>query len=155
MKYRVHVLIEMPVVVEADSAREALDKALKESADMGGPLFSIHGERSPSLAEEFGYSLPPMDSPLREKSGYLYNADFDSYPACLESEYEEHIEWCEEIGCNSNPPLMPVGELVRQEEAREAALDAVLHWGIDCECGWCDGCAYRARLPVPREVKND
>ena len=26
---------------------------------------------------------------------------------------------------------------------KEEALDAVLCWGIDCECGWCDGCVYR------------
>jgi len=90
-EYRVHVLVEIPIVVEAENENDAVNKALEESADIGGPSFLIRG--------------------LIEGDGRLHCGDvqlgtlsklFDYYPVCTEKEYQDFMD-CP----HGNTPLTP------------------------------------------------
>jgi len=97
MKYRVHVLIEMPVVVEAENPDDAIGKALEESADIGGPSFLIRGVLEGEGREQVG----------KEMRGQLSSL-FGFYPVGEEEEYQDFVDLCDSSGCIAgNRPLIP------------------------------------------------
>ena len=97
MKYRVHVLIEMPVIVEAESPDDAVSKALAESADIGGPYFLIRGVTEGNGRKQVGKEMRGQASEL-----------FGFYPVGEEKEYQDFLDFCSEAGCIAgNRPLTP------------------------------------------------
>ena len=98
-KYRVLVLIEMPIVVEAENEDDAVNKALRESADVGGPGFLIRGVVEGHGRKQVGKEMRGFTSDL-----------FRCYPVCTEEKYQDFVDFCDESQCIAgNTPLSPRG----------------------------------------------